>query len=57
MHLKISIAPDRAGEVSIVRFREAIMTQWRRGIARSLQTLEQPDLERMLFGRSRNGGE
>jgi hypothetical protein len=49
MDVKVSVAPDRAGEMGVVDFGQTIMTQRRRGVTCTLQTFEQRNLERMLF--------
>jgi hypothetical protein len=49
MHDEIGVAPNRAGEMRVVVFRQTVMAERLRGIARALQTFQQPDLERLLL--------
>ena len=54
---EIGVTPNRTGKVSVVVFRETEMTERLRRIAGALQTLQQPDLERLLFGFAAKGFE
>ena len=49
MHHEIGVAADGAGEMRVVRLREAVVAERLRGITRALQAFEQPDLERLFF--------
>src|SRR5438477_7407555 len=49
MHDQIGVAPDWASEMSVVVLRETEVAQRLRRIARSFQTFEKADLERLFF--------
>src|SRR5947208_14554884 len=49
MHHQIGITPNRTGEMEIVIFRQPIMPQRLRQIARAFQTFEQTNFQRLLF--------
>ena len=46
---EIGITPDRAGEMSIIRFGQSIMTERLRQITRPFQALEQTDFQRLFL--------
>src|SRR6266542_6265167 len=52
MHHQIGITPDGTGEMQIICFRQAIMTQRLRIVSGALEAFEQSDLERLLLGLS-----
>ena len=54
---EIGVTPDRAGEMGVVVFREAVMTERLGGVARALEALQQADLERLLLRLAARRGE
>jgi hypothetical protein len=49
MYDEIGIAANRTREMRVVVLRQSVVTERLRRITRALQTLEQPDLQRLLF--------
>jgi hypothetical protein len=50
VHHQIGVATDRAGEMGVVVFRQAIMPEGLRRIARAFQALQETNLQRWSFG-------
>ena len=44
MHDEVAVAPDRAGEVGVVRLRESVVAEWFGKIAGALEAFQQGDL-------------
>src|SRR6266446_7321833 len=49
MHDQIGITANRTGEMQVVRLGQSIVTKWLRKVARTFQTFQQTDFERLLF--------
>src|SRR6202011_4332248 len=49
MHDQIGVAPNRTGEMEIIRLGQTVMSERLRRVARPLQTFEQTDLKCLFF--------
>ena len=54
---EVGVAPDRAGEVRVVFFAQAVVPQRLRDVGGALETLEEADLDGLLVGLAFDGGE